>query len=260
MTARGVCRTATRSRLSNAVSAANVTDTRHATAVPRPRRPRPPDDRIRRAPARSWRALRRRRRCVLNSGDRQRERGANPCCALPRSQARSAFAVRRESGPDDAKVRDSDFALRQREGRTARRTAAGRPNHDPRFETTGRYRICAHESLLATHPRDPPLRRRFTNADDVAPDYSDRGEPIAALVGARTAEAIAPPIEPGDRYPRPRPPGNCRRRGIETSPKGSRGRTGPEDECNPGVEFGCPAWVTVRAGSKAEPRSDSECD
>jgi hypothetical protein len=33
-----------------------------------------------------------------------------------------------------------------------------------------------------------------------------------------------------------------------------------EHECDPGVEFCLPAWATVRVGSKAEPRSGSECE
>ena len=49
-----------------------------------------------------------------------------------------------------------------------------------------------------------------------------RGKPIVGLVGARTAEAIVPAIEPDDRYPGRRPPENCRRRGIEMSPKSAR--------------------------------------
>jgi hypothetical protein len=45
-----------------------------------------------------------------------------------------------------------------------------------------------------------------------------RGEGIAALAGARTAEAIVPAIEPDDRYPGIARRESYRRRGIEMSP------------------------------------------
>jgi hypothetical protein len=41
---------------------------------------------------------------------------------------------------------------------------------------------------------------------------------MAALTGARAAEAIVTAIDPDDRYPRRRPSRGSRRRGIEMSP------------------------------------------
>ncbi len=40
-------------------------------------------------------------------------------------------------------------------------------------------------------------------------------------------------------------------RGCRSSPKRSQLRGGSGCKCDPGVEFGCPAWATVRVGSKA---------
>ena len=62
---------------------------------------------------------------------------------------------------------------------------------------------------------------RFRCARDRHADRRVRGEPIAPLAGARTAEAIVPAIEADDRYPGRRMPGCFRRRGIEMSPKDS---------------------------------------
>jgi hypothetical protein len=47
---------------------------------------------------------------------------------------------------------------------------------------------------------------------------------------------------------------------IDTSPKRPTAHQGLGRECDPGVESWVPAWATVRVGSKAEPRSGSECD
>ena len=81
--------------------------------------------------------------------------------------------------------------------------------------------------------KHPSGARRSLRASAAASQcWPCRGEPTVALAGARTAEAIVPAIEPDDRYPRRRLPGNCRRRGIEMSPKEWRdpGRAGARKE------------------------------
>jgi hypothetical protein len=49
-------------------------------------------------------------------------------------------------------------------------------------------------------------------------DERVRGEPIAAVAGARFAEATVLVVKPDDRYPGRRPPGNDIRRSIEMPP------------------------------------------
>jgi hypothetical protein len=60
------------------------------------------------------------------------------------------------------------------------------------------------------------------------PHGCGRDEPIAALPGARTAEAIVRGIEPDDPYPGPRGGDDDRPRGIGISPRHRRVRRWPE--------------------------------
>src|ERR1700733_8984158 len=71
----------------------------------------------------------------------------------------------------------------------------------------------------------PPLPRRRASTRARLTRERNRGEPIAAWAGARTAEAIAPAIEPDDRYPERRPPKRRGRRRSETRKGIARLRT-----------------------------------
>jgi hypothetical protein len=129
--------------------------------------------------------------------------------ACPRGYIRPGGARSLSANPEAASRLDSRFSTPgcrpegKRDRASCRSSAGGR-------------RLCrAHKSWVTGRAR--PHGRR---------DFCNRGEPIAAWAGARTAEAIVPAIQPNDRDPGPHPPGGYRHRGMEMSPTQSRARGG----------------------------------